>query len=212
MKNKLIKLLITALFSTILGCSENPQKNVAPENPKRVVSLAPSITETIFAINAEEFLVGRTKWCNFPEGTAKIASIGDYMSPSSEQILKLNPDAVLMLPEHQASRDKIESLGIPIITVENRSVAQIFGKIRQLGEIFERENEAEILVSEIEQKIVSPRKTTKKLLQKFYNDRQKYVEREYIAGNPFHNELLEIIGAKNACQLNQPYPKIRRKE
>ena len=66
------------------------------EAPSTVVSLAPNITEIIFAIGAEDKLVGRTDWCNYPETVFDYASVGNIDQPDVEKIIELNPDVVIL--------------------------------------------------------------------------------------------------------------------
>jgi iron complex transport system substrate-binding protein len=67
-----------------------------PQSVTRVVSLAPNLTENIFAVGAGDRLVGVTTYCNYPEQARSIAKIGDTMSPNIETIIALKPDIVFV--------------------------------------------------------------------------------------------------------------------
>ncbi len=67
---------------------------LVPQNVERVVSLAPSLTENVFAVGAGKKLVGVTSFCNFPEEAKQIQKVGDTMNPSLERIIALQPQLV----------------------------------------------------------------------------------------------------------------------
>src|SRR6476660_962053 len=67
-----------------------------PEQVERVVSLAPNLTENIFAIGAGDRLVGVTTFCNYPEEAQKIQKVGDTMNPNMETIIALKPQIVFV--------------------------------------------------------------------------------------------------------------------
>lgn len=89
------------------------------EAPATVISLAPSITEIVFAIGAEDKLVARTDWCNFPEAVFEIASVGNIDQPDVEAIIALNPELVLLT--EMTTKEialQIKDAGIPILVVD----------------------------------------------------------------------------------------------
>ena len=63
--------------------------------PKRVISVGPNITETIYAIGAEDKLIARTDYCDYPEDVLNKDSIGSLREPNIEKILELNPDLII---------------------------------------------------------------------------------------------------------------------
>ncbi len=217
MNKKQIKTALSFLtiIAVLCGCSQNSKTLEAPENPKRAISLAPNLTEMMFAIDAQEFLVGRTKWCNYPEKTKNIPIIGDYSKINIEATILQKPDVVLTLPEHQESREKLEQISIPSIELSNRNIAEIEQTILQLGTLFDRKEESEKVVNSINEKIADARASAnpnykpKILLTIGRNMGSQGIESVHCVGlTPFHNEIIEIAGGVNACQINQPYPKV----
>src|SRR4030042_3063892 len=65
------------------------------KKPKRIISLAPNITELIYTLNAENILVGRTDYCDYPEECKMKSSVGSIMSPNIEKIIELKPDLIM---------------------------------------------------------------------------------------------------------------------
>lgn len=210
-----MKRILSILLILICGCSRHPRHRAAPEHPQRVISLAPSITETIFAIGAEDRLVGNTDWCNYPEAAQKITRIGGYMTLNAEQALAVRPDAVLLLAEHAHLRTKAEELGLPVVMLSNKTVADILDTVDKLGSLLDRKSEAGALRAKMEKQIAETRLRSKNaekprvLITVGRNMGSEELESVYCVGlPPFHNELIEIAGGQNACQLNQPYPHI----
>lgn len=206
---------IVLLILTLCGCAKQPAAPVMPEHPQRVISLAPSITESIFAISAQEKLVGDTDWCNYPEAAQSIPRIGGYMTLNAEQTLAARPDAVLLLTEHAHLRTKAEELGLPVIMLSNENVSGILNTIDTLGTLLDHESEANQLLDQMRTQIDQTRRHSNEqnkprvLVTIGRNMGNQGIESVYCVGlTPFHNELIEIAGGLNACQLNQPYPKI----
>ena len=107
--------------------------------PTRVVSLAPSITEMLFALGLDEQIVGVTDFCNYPAAALAKPKIG-YARPNLESLLALRPD-LIVAPQEFLRADtlaKLEQLKIPVFLLEAKSVENIFAQIQSLGKIFNR--------------------------------------------------------------------------
>lgn len=121
---------------------------VLPSSPKRIVSLAPSITETFFAVGAGEQVVGVTDYCNYPEEANKKARIGGVVNPNIETIVSLKPDLIILSMEGNVREDfaKLTGLNIPVFVTNPRNLLGIYKSINDLGEITGHADEAEILI------------------------------------------------------------------
>lgn len=117
------------------------QVNV-PVELKRAVSLAPSVTEMVFAIGAGERLVGDTTFCNYPEEAKAIAKIGDTMNPNMESIVALKPDVVLVSTASQveAFTKTLEQNHIAVYVTDPKSLDEVFVSIENLSRLFGTEN------------------------------------------------------------------------
>lgn len=104
---------------------------------ERIVSLAPSITEILFALGLESRLAGVTDWCDFPPAAKSKPSVGQVISPSLEKIAALKPDLVLATTagNRRETATAIEQLGIPLYGLNPRSVEEVLTSIRTLGEL-----------------------------------------------------------------------------
>ena len=104
--------------------------------PQRIVSLLPSLTETVCALGQCQRLVGVDRYSNFPESVKKLPQVGGGMDPNIEAIVALRPDLVLAaLSSRSAAR--LVSLGIPVFTLEPKSHADVQRAIRILGQLLQ---------------------------------------------------------------------------
>jgi len=110
--------------------------NAASESiPRRIVSLAPSITETVFALGFGNRLVGVTSHCDYPAEAKRLPKIGDFMSPSLEVIAAKQPDLVIGVTgaTDPARAREIERLGIKITLVSVSSVSEILSSFKRIA-------------------------------------------------------------------------------
>lgn len=118
----------------------------------RAVSLAPSVTESVFAAGAGGKLVGVTTFCNFPPEAKEIARVGDTQAPSIETIVALHPDIVLIstASQLQGTLSQLERQKIPVFVADPKSIEQIAQNLRTFGMIFSTETVAEQAAANIE--------------------------------------------------------------
>ncbi len=104
-------------------------------NAQRIVSLAPSITETLFTVGCGKRVAGATRYCNYPPAAKRIPRVGGYIDPSYERIAGLKPDLVVALrgPEHKRVRAYLQRMRLPMVSVDHESLAGIVASLEQLG-------------------------------------------------------------------------------
>ncbi len=146
--------LIFLAFSTILGgCDETATKQTPEHSPAKptLVSLAPSITEMIYAIGAEKQLVGRTSACDWPEDVKKIRVVGAFGKPSLEVLASVAPDLVIDtdLAEENMG-EKITGLRIRRERLTVRTPKDIPSALRKLGKLTGNAEKADSLALTIE--------------------------------------------------------------
>ncbi|HEY8462612.1 MAG TPA: ABC transporter substrate-binding protein [Bacillota bacterium] len=131
--------------------------------PQRVISVAPNITEIIFALGKGTSLVGRTDYCDYPTASRRVASIGNITNPNIEKIVQLQPDLVIASTHFQlAVLEKLEELGIKVVVFnEPESFAGIYTIIRQVGIALNAREQAAQLVAAMQQKVKRVRETVK---------------------------------------------------
>jgi iron complex transport system substrate-binding protein len=116
----------------------------------RIVSLAPNLTEIVFAVGAGDRLVGRTKYCDYPAEVKNVAEIGDTMTPSIERIIALKPQLVLVSTASQleAFTKQLAEQKIAVYVTDPHSLEEVFRSIANLGDLLGRREQAEKLVSD----------------------------------------------------------------
>ena len=104
-------------------------------SPRRIVSLAPSLTEIVFLVGREGSLAGVTRYCNFPPAAATLPNIGGVSDPDVERIVALSPDLVLCTTDGNP-REKVralEEMGIPCFAVAPQNLDAVFTAIERVG-------------------------------------------------------------------------------
>lgn len=122
-----------------------------PVKIERVVSLAPNLTETIFAIGAGNKLIGVTTFCNYPEETAKINKIGDTINPNLEAIIALKPQVVFVSTASQIENftKTLEQQNIAVFVTNPQNIDGIYQSILQIGDVVGEAEKAKILVESL---------------------------------------------------------------
>ncbi|NLF51993.1 MAG: cobalamin-binding protein [Leptolinea sp.] len=118
----------------------------------RIVVLAPSLTETLFAIGAGELEVGRTEYCDYPEEVVNLPTIGGFSANtiSVEAIIALEPDLVIGGSIHQAEVvDSLEKVGIPVFVSEPEDVKETLESIELIGKITGHTEQADDVVGQM---------------------------------------------------------------
>jgi iron complex transport system substrate-binding protein len=126
-----------------------------PENPHRLVSLAPNITEIVYALGLGDELVGDTDNCDFPPQATSKPHVGTMVSPSLERIVALKPDLALGTPEanRRETADQLERLGVPVYGVTANTLKGTLASIEDLGKVLGHAAEAGRLVAQMQARI-----------------------------------------------------------
>lgn len=104
------------------------------KKPLRIVSLAPSMTESLFALGVGELVVGVTDFCDWPLEVKELPKVGGFSNPSVEKIVSLRPDLVGAVRGNEwAILQKIEALGIPVFATDYQNVDDIVAGMETLG-------------------------------------------------------------------------------
>jgi iron complex transport system substrate-binding protein len=105
--------------------------------PQRIVSVAPSVTEILFALGLGDRVAGVSAYCQFPPEALKKEKIGGYINPSLEKIVALKPDLVMGIAEGDLKSfvDKLAGLKIPVYIANPQNVAEVVISIQKIGEV-----------------------------------------------------------------------------
>lgn len=202
------------LPACVAGAAEEPVSRAPgarPEPPdsgrvyRRIVSLSPSTTETLFALGLGDRVIGVTRFCNYPPEARGRRRVGGYLDPNYEVIASLAPDLVILLPEQARARRFLDELGLSHITVDNKTVRDILGTIERIGTACGVDGAARALVDSIECRMTLIREMTcalprPRVLVAVERTVEAGTLREvYVAGKGTHyDELLHAAGGVNA--------------
>jgi iron complex transport system substrate-binding protein len=140
-----------------------PPANLASATPgdyRRIVSLAPSITETLFALGLGDRVVGVTRYCKYPPQVKDIAKVGGYMDPNFEAIIALKPDLVILLEEHEQSLGGFGKLGLKTITVRHKTVAGVIDSLRTIAAVCQADSQGRAIADDMQSRLDRIRKKT----------------------------------------------------
>lgn len=187
-----------------LGCGSRTHDQMSGKKV-RCVSLVPSITEIVYALKAEEQLLGTTNQCDFPRAANEKPKVGDFQSPDIERIIALKPDVVFATrPIHQRLIERLRELKLRVYVSVPANIEMVFAEIESVGAILGRIQEAKKLVADLQRRLDS--------LPDFTNRPKVYVEIALaplmsVGSGVFINDIIRRAGGENIFEkLNVPYP------
>jgi len=182
------------------------------KGPRRIVSIAPSITEMCAALGLADRVVGRTQYCQHPPAVLQAAIIGAYADTNFEKVIALKPDLVLITTSSLKLIDSLKGLNLPYETVPDSTLEDVYTAIAKLGRLCERPKTAEMLINNLikdlqtlQQQGSSPQPA--KVLFTF-SSLPTEARSIYVAGpNSYLDDLLKRAGYTNATSavLKKPW-------
>ncbi len=181
-----------------------------PDNPCRVVSLAPSLTEIVFAVGAQDRLVGVSLFSDYPPRVKALPKVGSYVHLDLERIVALKPDLCLAIRDGNPRKaiERLEALGIPVYVVNPRDLEGVMKTVLAVGRILRSEAEARSVVASMRWRI---RAVKRKLAG------VKHCPRVFfqigispivsVGTGTFANEVIRLAGGINVARGSVPYPR-----
>ncbi|MDP2873364.1 MAG: ABC transporter substrate-binding protein, partial [Bacillota bacterium] len=165
----LLLLVVLLIASSLTGCrggglfgaatvtvTDDAARQVAvPKRVQRVVSLAPSATEILYAVGAGGQVVGVDAYSNYPAAALDIAKVGDYAQVSMESVVALKPDVVLASSLHGTLLAQMEQLGLKVLFVEPRDMQGVYKDIELVGKVTGHETEAGRVISDMKAQLAA---------------------------------------------------------
>jgi cobalamin transport system substrate-binding protein len=126
-------------------------------SPSRIVSLAPSLTETLYALGVEDRLVGDTDYCDYPPEAQKKPKVGGVINPNLEEIASLHPDLVLVTKEGNRldTVRSLDTLGIPSYATDARTVDEIISSTQRLADVLNVSASGKVLTADLERRLAA---------------------------------------------------------
>lgn len=171
------------------------------DRPRRVVSLVPSLTETLFAIGAGADVVGITDWCIFP-ANLELPRVGGTKNPSIDAIRALQPDLVHMnLEENLERHGRAIRAFAPVFVTEPKRVADVAALLRLLGDIHQKQERAGALASELEHEMSTPHESTFTFACPIWKNPWMWC-----GGDTYVSDLVSCAGGRNVVGDFTRYP------
>ena len=208
---------IYCFFFLTTGLFQSVEANSFFENqPQRIISTSPSITEMLFELGLEDRIVAVTDFCIYPEEACLLPSIGGVLNPDIETIVSLTPDLIILQSDSAKVKKNIKSLGIPTFSIKVRTISDIFESINRLGKELNCQEAAKKLLLLLKGKINAYKqrlegKLPKKVLLLLGDSSDPARDLYAVGPGTFLNELLVLSGGKNILQKSKAqYPKLSK--
>lgn len=214
-------LLSVCLIWPPLGCPAGLQHDqvgrpvAVPENPVRVVSLAPSITEIVFALGEGKRLAGVTDHCDFPPEALGLPRIGSYVHPDLERIVALKPDFCIGTRDGNPRElvDRLTGLGIPVYVVNPKDLRTAVETVVEMGRLLGADGKALELAADMRNRIDTVKHTVSRATHRpgvFFQI--GVVPIVAVGTNTFIHELIETAGGSNLTRGPTAYPRYSREQ
>jgi iron complex transport system substrate-binding protein len=226
MKNHFIQTLLWLSLIIFIGTSisysttqkfkdEVGREVTFPFPPKRIVSLAPNITEILFSLGLDEEIVGVSIHCNFPEKAKTKVRVGSYISLDFEKITSLKPDLIIATGAGNTREmvDRLEKLGFQTYTIYPKNFNDILKSIGHIGEVVNREKEARGIIEGLRKRSQRVIELTKGLSRPKVFIQIGDAPIVTVGKGSFADDLIRLAGGENiAGKEKEVYPRFGMEE
>jgi len=186
----------------VFGARQDPDRSNTPlpTHPERIVSMAPSLTEILFALGLDDKIVGVTIFSDYPPAALEKPKVGSFWQPNIEAVVAARPDLVvtLRIEQQRSLAERLQRIGYNSLVVDIEKVADLYEAIETIGAATDRQRQANGLVGSLKNKLEE--------LSRMVGTGEKVrvlwvVQREplRVAGrDTFINEMIELAGGENA--------------
>lgn len=189
-----------------------------PDQPQRIISLAPSVTETLFALGLGAQVVGVTRFCSYPYEANKKPKVGGFSDVNYEAVIRQRPDLVALPVDKQLNRESLTRLGLNTLTLDTRSITGFLDTINQLGAATGQTQAAAAISQRLtlamnKAKAKAQGRTRPTVLFSIMNNSMgigQITEVNAVGQDGFYNELLEIAGGQNVYKGPLDFPRLSR--
>jgi iron complex transport system substrate-binding protein len=205
-------------------CTPAPAKTVTdqlgrafdlPDNPQRIVSLAPSITEIIFELNQGGRLIGVTQYSNYPAEASTLPKVGSYIRLDLEKIVALKPDLCIGIKDGNPREavERLQSMQIPVYVVNPRDLETVVHTIGEIGSLLNASESADRLVDEMRSRLERVRSAVARTNRRPRVFIQIGITPIISVGSPtFLHDLIVEAGGINVAAGPSAYPRFSREE
>jgi iron complex transport system substrate-binding protein len=222
-RKRLLSILLLFIFfsaslshaSTLKFKDEVGREVTFPFPPKRIVSLAPNITEILFGLGLDEEIVGVSVHCNFPEKAKSRVKVGSYISLDFERITALKPDLIIATGAGNTRDmvDRLEKLGFPTYVIYPKHFNDILQSIAHIGEIVNKGKEARVIIEGMRKRSQGVINLTKDLLRPRVFIQIGDAPIVTVGKGSFADDLIRLAGGENvAGKEKEVYPRFGMEE
>jgi iron complex transport system substrate-binding protein len=187
--------------------------SLVAEQPRRIVSTSPSITETLFALGLGSRVVGVSTYCHFPAEVNRLPKVGTYLKPNVEVIARLKPDLVILQRLPNSAREQLRALSIPVAEIDSGDLRQNLDSILAIGKAAGAEPPARALIERINQQLAELRRSKSNqalrsvafIVGRTPGSLEGLV---VVGGGSYLSELMTVAGGRNVfADASQAYVK-----
>jgi iron complex transport system substrate-binding protein len=186
-----------------------------PDEPRRVVALAPSITEIIFALGREDRLKGVTTYSDFPPAATRLPKVGSYIRLDLERIVALKPDLCIAIKDGNPKEavQRLELLKIPVYAVDPRNLETVMQAVMEIGRLLNAGEKASTLVQNMRFRILQVQSLVAKSTYRPRVFFQIGIEPIVSIGtDTFIHELIVLAGGQNLAAGAVAYPRFSQEQ
>jgi iron complex transport system substrate-binding protein len=184
-----------------------------PQPVERIVSLAPNLTETVYALGLQDHLVGDTEYCDYPPEAQKKQKVGGTINPSIEEVAALRPDVVLMTSINRFETERaLDNLNIPVYATDPHNVEEILSSTIKLAEVLGAAQNGVTLAGEMQQRLSDLQQRVGELTPRrvlFVVWTEPLIS---VGKNTFIADALRKAGAVSIVETTQDWPKVSLEE
>ncbi|MDR1545913.1 MAG: helical backbone metal receptor [Deltaproteobacteria bacterium] len=189
-----------------------------PDNPRRIVSLAPSITETLFALGLGGRVIGVTEYCRHPPEVQALPRVAGFSDVNFEAVLRSRPDLTVLPVDKLANARELERLGLTVLPLDVRSLTGYLQAVGELGEVMSRQAEAAAIIGRLEAAVEAARNRAggRRRPRTLFSVMHSYQGFGYITEitavgqDGFFSQLLDFAGGENVYQGPLSFPSLTR--
>jgi iron complex transport system substrate-binding protein len=186
-----------------------------PQPVKRIVSIAPSLTETIYALGLQDRLVADSDFCDYPPEAKKLPKVGGPFTPNLEVILSMKPDLVLLAANSANRKETAEALDllhVPAYATDARTIDDVLASIVKLGEVLGAAEQAHTLTDSLRARLDALRKklgTAAPVRVLFVVWQEPLIS---IGQDTFLADAIRLAGAESVIHTKQDWPHVNLEE
>lgn len=167
--------------------------------PQRIVSLAPSNTEILYALGLEDRIVGVTDCCDYPPEAADKPKVGGYITGNVEKVLAAEPDLVFAARNTEDVADRLRTLGITVVSLDPQTVDGVLRDIELVGRATGQEEQASASIEELRKRIRAVTGKVENLAERPSVAHVVWYDPLWVSGRgTFQDEVITMAGGTNA--------------